>query len=41
MSKTYTEDSDPIIASNRLIEECRRRGIVAERLFGEKEVAIG
>jgi L-ascorbate metabolism protein UlaG (beta-lactamase superfamily) len=34
----YTEQSQPIIASNRLVEECRRRGIVAERLFGEKEL---
>ena len=28
------------IASDRLIEDCRERGIVAERLFGEKEIAI-
>jgi L-ascorbate metabolism protein UlaG (beta-lactamase superfamily) len=40
MAKDYTPASDPIIASNRLIEDCRERGIVAERLYGEKEIAI-
>jgi L-ascorbate metabolism protein UlaG (beta-lactamase superfamily) len=40
MAKDYTPDSDPIVASNRLIEDCRSRGIVAERLYGEKELAI-
>ena len=35
-----TPESDPIIASNRLIEDCRGRGIIAERLYGEKEIAI-
>jgi L-ascorbate metabolism protein UlaG (beta-lactamase superfamily) len=40
MAKDYTPESDPIIASNRLIEDCRNRGIVAERLYGEKEIAI-
>lgn len=34
----YTETSNPIIASNKLVEECTGRGIVAERLFGEKEL---
>jgi L-ascorbate metabolism protein UlaG (beta-lactamase superfamily) len=41
MAKDYTPESDPIVASNRLIEDCRGRGIVAERLFGEKELAVG
>jgi len=36
----YTEESRPIVESNRLIEECRRRGITAERLFGEKEILL-
>jgi L-ascorbate metabolism protein UlaG (beta-lactamase superfamily) len=36
----YTEESKPIIESNRLVEECRRRGIVAERLFGCKEILL-
>jgi L-ascorbate metabolism protein UlaG (beta-lactamase superfamily) len=40
MAKDYTADSDPIIASDRLIQDCRERGIIAERLYGEKEIAI-
>jgi L-ascorbate metabolism protein UlaG (beta-lactamase superfamily) len=40
MSIKYTEESNPIIASNKLIETCRERGITAERLFGEKEILI-
>lgn len=34
----YTDESNPIIQSNKLIEECSSRGIIAERLFGEKEI---
>lgn len=34
----YTEESNPIVQSNKLIEECKQRGIIAERLFGEKEI---
>lgn len=34
----YTDESNPIVQSNRLIEECHKRSIVAERLFGEKEL---
>jgi L-ascorbate metabolism protein UlaG (beta-lactamase superfamily) len=34
----YTAESNPIVQSNRLIDECIKRGIVAERLFGEKEL---
>jgi L-ascorbate metabolism protein UlaG (beta-lactamase superfamily) len=40
MSIKYTKDSRPIIQSNRLIEECRGRGIYAERLFGEREILL-
>lgn len=40
MSVKYTDQSNPIIASNRLIEECGSRGILAERLFGEKEILL-
>lgn len=40
MSLTYTPQSNPIIDSNALIAECRRRGIIAERLFGEKEILL-
>ncbi len=34
----YTEESNPIIQSNLLVEECNKRGIIGERLFGEKEI---
>jgi hypothetical protein len=40
MSLKYTEQSRPIIESNRLIQECLGQGIHAERLFGEKEILI-
>jgi L-ascorbate metabolism protein UlaG (beta-lactamase superfamily) len=40
MSIKYTEQSRPIVESNRLIAECRARGITAERLFGEKEILL-
>jgi L-ascorbate metabolism protein UlaG (beta-lactamase superfamily) len=40
MSIKYTEESRPIVESNRLIKACHERGIVAERLFGEKEILI-
>lgn len=36
----YTEQSRPIVESNRLIEECRARGIVSERLFGFREISL-
>jgi L-ascorbate metabolism protein UlaG (beta-lactamase superfamily) len=34
----YTDESNPIIQSNKLIDHLTARGIVAERLFGEKEI---
>src|SRR5207245_11180705 len=34
MSVKYTDTSNPIIESNRLIEGCRTRGITAPRLGG-------
>ncbi len=40
MGIKYTEKSNPIIQSNRLIETCRSRGMTAERLFGEKEILL-
>lgn len=40
MSVKYTDESNPIIASNRLIDDCHEMGIVAERLFGEKEILL-
>jgi L-ascorbate metabolism protein UlaG (beta-lactamase superfamily) len=38
MSLKYTDESRPIVDSNRLVRSCRERGITAERLFGEKEM---
>ncbi len=40
MSIKYTEQSNPIVASNKLIKDCADRGVPAERLFGEKEILI-
>jgi L-ascorbate metabolism protein UlaG (beta-lactamase superfamily) len=40
MSLKYTPESRPIMESNKLIAECSRRGICAERLFGEKEILL-
>lgn len=40
MSLKYSAESRPITESNRLIEDCRSRGIFAERLFGEKEIFL-
>jgi L-ascorbate metabolism protein UlaG (beta-lactamase superfamily) len=34
----YTEQSRPIVESDKLVAECRGRGIEAERLFGSKEI---
>jgi L-ascorbate metabolism protein UlaG (beta-lactamase superfamily) len=36
----YTEQSRPIIESNKLIEACRARGIESERLFGHKDISL-
>lgn len=40
MSKVYTEESQPIVASNRLVSRCRAQGMPSERLFGEKEILL-
>jgi L-ascorbate metabolism protein UlaG (beta-lactamase superfamily) len=40
MSIKYTAESRPIVESNRLIQACQERGVIAERLFGEKEILI-
>jgi L-ascorbate metabolism protein UlaG (beta-lactamase superfamily) len=40
MSLTYTKQSNPIVESDALIEYCTGKGIVAERLFGEKEILL-
>jgi L-ascorbate metabolism protein UlaG (beta-lactamase superfamily) len=34
----YTDESNPIVQSNQLVELCRDRGMIAERLYGEKEL---
>jgi L-ascorbate metabolism protein UlaG (beta-lactamase superfamily) len=34
----YTPESNPIVQSNLLLEACKEKGIIAERLFGEKEL---
>jgi L-ascorbate metabolism protein UlaG (beta-lactamase superfamily) len=40
MSIKYTDESRPIVESNKLIRECKERGICAERLFGEREIFL-
>jgi L-ascorbate metabolism protein UlaG (beta-lactamase superfamily) len=40
MSLKYTEESRPIMESNKLLDYCKKHGIIAERLFGEKEILI-
>ena len=34
----YTDESNPIVQSNKLVKICQERGMIAERLFGEKEL---
>lgn len=34
----YTDESNPIVQSDRLVALCRQKGLIAERLFGEKEL---
>ena len=36
----YTDESKPIVESNRLLELCNDNGIRAERLFGQKEIEL-
>ena len=37
-SVRYTDESNPIIQSNKLIEKCKELGLATERLYGEKEI---
>ncbi len=37
-SVIYTDESNPIIQSNQLLEDCKAQGLIAERLFGQKEI---
>jgi L-ascorbate metabolism protein UlaG (beta-lactamase superfamily) len=34
----YTDESNPIVQSNKLVKMCQEKGLIAERLFGEKEL---
>jgi L-ascorbate metabolism protein UlaG (beta-lactamase superfamily) len=34
----YTDESNPIVQSNKLVGLCQERGLIAERLYGEKEL---
>jgi L-ascorbate metabolism protein UlaG (beta-lactamase superfamily) len=34
----YTDESNPIVQSNKLVRLCQERGLTAERLYGEKEL---
>ncbi len=34
----YTETSEPIVQSDKLIAACQERGVTAERLYGKKEL---
>jgi L-ascorbate metabolism protein UlaG (beta-lactamase superfamily) len=36
----YTEESRPITESNKLVEDCRHRDIISERLYGSKEIFL-
>jgi len=39
-SLRYTSESKPIVESNKLVEECRRRGLESERLYGKKVITV-
>ena len=36
----YSAESRPIVESDGLVLECRRRGITSEHLFGHKEILL-
>ncbi|MGA9529595.1 MAG: MBL fold metallo-hydrolase [Terriglobales bacterium] len=40
MSVKYTPESHPIVQSDKLLAACAQKGIIAERLFGEKEILL-
>lgn len=39
-SIAYTDESKPIVESNKLVDACRQRGTVSERLYGTKEILL-
>lgn len=41
MCLRYTPKSLPIVESDRLLKECRSRGVPAERLFASREMLLG
>ena len=36
----YDRESEPIVESGKLVAECQRRGLVAERLYGQTEIFL-
>jgi L-ascorbate metabolism protein UlaG (beta-lactamase superfamily) len=40
MGLQYTDNSRPILESNKLVAACRERGLVSERLLGHKEIFL-
>ena len=39
-SMRYTDQSRPIVESDKLLKHCASMSICAERLFGEKEILL-
>lgn len=40
MSIEYTDESSPIIESEKFVKECRARGLKSERLYAQKEFVV-
>lgn len=40
MPVQYTTESLPIVESDKLVEDCRQRGLISERLFSGKEILL-
>jgi len=36
----YTNESRPIVESDKLVEACNQQGTFCERLYGSKEIAV-
>jgi L-ascorbate metabolism protein UlaG (beta-lactamase superfamily) len=36
----YTAESRPIIESNKLVQDCRERGVASEQLYGRKDIFL-
>ncbi len=37
----YAKESRPLMEAQRFIQSCRQKGILAEQLYGEKQVLVG